>query len=327
MASFAVVGGGLAGISVAHRLHHAGHHVVVFEKSRGQGGRLSTRRLTDWQVDHGTQYFTARSAEFQTEVNRWQSLGWVQLWSVEPWMLDRETFAPSPDNQQRYVGVPTMNAMVHGLSEGLEFYSECRIDRLEKQQQKWRLWDGHGEHYGLFDAVILTAPLAQSLALLPAGAKAEASLRQATMTPTWAFGLALSEPSGIEADALFANDGIVTWACRDSSKPGRPSHYESWIVHFSPKWTANHLDASEDLLHQQVVHLLERLAGKPIHIHEYFKHRWLHARSSKQDNLIPLWDAASRVGLAGDWTVGSRLEDAWLSAQTLAEQLLSDFVE
>ena len=95
MACFAVVGGGLAGFTAAHQLNKAGHHVQVFEKSRGRGGRLSTRRMADWQVDHGTQYFTVRSDLFKAEVERWQQLGWVVPWQVSPWRLDRESFDES----------------------------------------------------------------------------------------------------------------------------------------------------------------------------------------------------------------------------------------
>lgn len=327
MASFAVIGAGLAGMTVAHRMKSAGHHCVVFEKSRGRGGRLSTRRKTDWQVDHGTQYFTARTDSFKTEVEQWITRGWVQLWQVEPWALNRETFGPSPDDQLRYVGVPTMNAMVHGLSEGLDLYLDTRIDRIEKQGQQWRIWDGNGEQYGLFDALVITAPLAQTLALLPDGSNAEIAMRSAAMTPTWAYALALEVPSGIEANALFSSDSIVTWAAKDSSKPGRPSSYETWMIHFGPRWTSNHLDASDELLRQQAVNLLERLAGKPVHVHEAFKHRWLYARATSSEAPIEQWDANQRLGLAGDWTRGSRLEDAWLSAKYLSDQILEQFAE
>ncbi|HIP78813.1 MAG TPA: FAD-binding protein, partial [Kiloniellaceae bacterium] len=40
----AVIGAGLAGLLCARRLQDAGLHPVVFEKSRGLGGRLATRR-------------------------------------------------------------------------------------------------------------------------------------------------------------------------------------------------------------------------------------------------------------------------------------------
>ena len=62
----AVIGAGLSGLSCAQALAQAGHPVHLFDKSRGPSGRMSTRRssdgATDWQCDHGAQYFTARHA-------------------------------------------------------------------------------------------------------------------------------------------------------------------------------------------------------------------------------------------------------------------------
>ena len=69
--SVLVVGAGMAGLSCARVLHEAGRQVTVVDKSRGLGGRMSTRRGDDWQADHGAQYFTARDADFINEVARW----------------------------------------------------------------------------------------------------------------------------------------------------------------------------------------------------------------------------------------------------------------
>lgn len=49
----AVIGAGLAGLAAARRLAEAGAAVTVFEKSRGLGGRLATRRVGDLVVNHG----------------------------------------------------------------------------------------------------------------------------------------------------------------------------------------------------------------------------------------------------------------------------------
>jgi renalase len=76
----AVIGAGIAGLSCATQLQEAGLKVSVFDKSRGPGGRMSTRRGDDWQCDHGAQYFTARDADFQAEVARWQAAGVAALW-------------------------------------------------------------------------------------------------------------------------------------------------------------------------------------------------------------------------------------------------------
>ena len=48
----AIIGAGLAGLSAARALTAAGHTPVVFEKSRGLGGRLATRRTEFGPIDH-----------------------------------------------------------------------------------------------------------------------------------------------------------------------------------------------------------------------------------------------------------------------------------
>ncbi|MFO8005299.1 NAD(P)-binding protein [Thioalkalivibrio sp.] len=60
----AIIGAGRAGLSAANRLREAGADCTVFEKSRGLGGRMATRRVGSLQFDHGAQYFTARGARF-----------------------------------------------------------------------------------------------------------------------------------------------------------------------------------------------------------------------------------------------------------------------
>ena len=326
MARFAVIGAGLAGISLVQRLKQADHDCSLFEKNSEVGGRLATRNFGDWSVDFGTQYFTARSAQFQVAVDVWLEQGTVAPWHMTPWLLQGETFEPSPDDQIRYVGLPTMSRMIEDAGKELDTYLDTRIDRLEQVAERWRLWDGDGEQYGLFDAVLLTAPLAQSMALLPTGSKAEAVLRSATMLPTWVYAVALQNPTSISADALFSQNGLVSWAARNSAKPQRNASYETWVMHFAPKWTANHLDVSEDLLRDQALRLLELLAGQDIGpLHADFSYRWLYARASGKNITIPQWDADLRLGLAGDWTIGSRLEDAWLSAQAVADRVIDQF--
>ena len=60
----AIIGAGISGLSCADRLREAGFDLVVFDKARGPGGRMATRRVETAQgiahLDHGAQYFTVR---------------------------------------------------------------------------------------------------------------------------------------------------------------------------------------------------------------------------------------------------------------------------
>ena len=77
-----VVGAGMSGLTAARVLSHQGHDVVVVDKARGPGGRMSTRRIDDLRFDHGAQYFTARDPHFSRHVTAWLNRGLVCAWDA-----------------------------------------------------------------------------------------------------------------------------------------------------------------------------------------------------------------------------------------------------
>ena len=51
-------------------------------------------------------------------------------------------------------------------------------------------------------------------------------------------------------------------------------------------------------------------------------HRWRYAMSTGS-NLGALWSPQSQIGICGDWLLGPRVENAWLSGKTLATQIMA----
>ena len=71
----AVIGAGPAGAICARTLANHGVPVTVFDKGRGAGGRLSTRRADDARFDHGAQFLTARDPQVLRWVSDWEEAG------------------------------------------------------------------------------------------------------------------------------------------------------------------------------------------------------------------------------------------------------------
>ena len=76
-APIAIIGTGIAGLSAAQALIAAGQNVELFDKSRGSGGRMASKRTDAGSVDLGAQYFTARDRRFAEVVQQWRDRGWV----------------------------------------------------------------------------------------------------------------------------------------------------------------------------------------------------------------------------------------------------------
>ena len=159
MRSIAVVGAGMAGLSCAQRLQKEGLDVQVFEKSRGPGGRLSSKRMGEFSIDMGAPFFEIRSPRFQAKVNDWIVAGWLGHWETVPAFL-------TSDAPAHAVGIPRMNALARGLAQNLKLHTQIQIQHLERRQQQWWLFDHQDQCYGPFDQVVIAIPAPQALALV-----------------------------------------------------------------------------------------------------------------------------------------------------------------
>jgi len=316
----AVIGAGLAGLSCARHLSNAGAKVAIFDKARGVGGRLATRRGSLACFDHGAQYFTARAPELVLAVADWQADGVVEQWQGRIRAFDGTHFAPVP-SERRYVGVPGMSSLAQHLLGKLPFFAEHRLLELAWNGHDWRLkFEDGGRCHARW--LVLALPAPQAAALLGMEHPLYAQVASVSMAPCWSVMLRCARPLPCEFDGCFVNAGPLSWVARDSSKPSRPRS-EAWVLHASPVWSRQHVRESPEAVTVALLSAFARLANTRIEPPEVNAHRWLYAMADQplQFGCLGLLD--QHLVLAGDWLNGSRVEGAWLSGLRSAEWLLA----
>jgi predicted NAD/FAD-dependent oxidoreductase len=325
----AVIGAGIAGLSCATALQQAGCLVHLFDKSRGSGGRMSTRRADDWQCDHGAQYFTARDSDFREEVARWQQAGAAAPWDARLQVIDADGTRPLASTLQRFVGTPRMSSPAALLAQSLDFTTGCTIAQLRRTDDgRWRLRSNeHGDLEPHFDAVMLALPSPQVAALLQASSLQAAPLPQlpalaelalgAAMTGCWTLMLRFDVAPDLPFDAAFINHGPLRWVCRNNSKPGR-SGQETWLLHASPEWSSDHLEQDADTVAVLLLQAFAQVSGPAPDA--WTAHRWRYAQPQPALHRGCVWDADIALGLCGDWLNGGKVEGAWLSGRALARE-------
>ncbi len=306
----AIVGAGLSGLACAEPLTTAGHSVQLFDKARGPGGRMSTRRAQtpagELRFDHGAQYFTVRDSAFQTVVSKWQSDGVAAKWSAA--------------GDDAWVGTPSMNAPIKAMAANLNVSWSNRIDRLEKKKDKWMVRGQDDSIETLFDIVVLAIPAEQAAILLDPWDKAFAKTARDTVSdPCWTVMLAFVEP--LPTNQTTLRDGAaIGWAARNNDKPMRNGP-DSWVIQASPIWSRDHLEDSQDIVLAALTKNFAADLGislpEPLHA---AAHRWRYARSGSA-GVDALYNAETKLGVCGDWLLGPRIEYAWLSGDALSQRI------
>ena len=312
----AVIGAGLAGLSCARALAAAGATVSVYEKSRGAGGRMATRRALATAFDHGAQYFTVRDVEFARLLAPLTERG-----SVAPFVA--RWGAGAPEDPQLWVGVPGMADVGRGLGRGLVVNLERRITALTRDGASWRLDDADGTQHGPYDRVVVAVPAPQALLLAGLPAPLAAALSSVAMEPCLALMATFGAPLATAFDVDWRPDPVLPFVCRNNSKPDRGAT-EAWVLHADAQWSETRFAADEaQVTAELVAALARRLGGAPVVPSGTVLHRWRYARVSTPLDQDCLYDAPSGVGLCGDWCLAARVEAAFQSGTALAARLLS----
>ncbi|WP_168564262.1 FAD-dependent oxidoreductase [Crateriforma spongiae] len=335
MPKVAIVGAGLGGLTAARTLMDHGMTVTLFDKSRGVGGRLATRRAEvdgRWLCfDHGAQCFTARDGRFAKHVQSWQQDGLVQAWLGRFVCLDGQ--GQSVQRRQppaRFVGTPTMNALAKHLAKDLHIHLGTRIRRISGgADQRYQLHDDSGNVFGDFDVVLVNCPPPQAADLLGDVSPTLAEkAQQVKPQPCWAamFGCD-QEIDTIGYDAAIVTEGPLHWVTRQASKPDHASMGStSWVVHASSEWTSAHLDRPKDLVASMLLDSLRDLTGEKFdRVRHLDAHLWRFSGVASALDDECLWEPTEQLGVCGDWCLGHDVEAAFLSGQALAGQVLRHY--
>lgn len=155
----AIVGAGISGLTLAKNLadtdcqHRV--HVDIFEKSRGVGGRTSTRRAEPFQFDHGAPFFTCKSLDFQQFLYPLLQAGVLTDWQanvveMSGTQVDKRYLWQA---NSHFVGIEKMNAIAKYLAsqlpDNVDIKLGTRVAHIEKmksaaQEIKWALTSDAG---------------------------------------------------------------------------------------------------------------------------------------------------------------------------------------
>lgn len=326
---FLIIGAGVAGMTAAAELARLSRRALVLDKARAVGGRLTTRRIGEGVADIGAQFFTARTPEFQAQVSQWIADGLVFEWS-RGWSDGSLTVVR--EGHPRYAVHGGVNQLARRLADGLNIELLQVVEAVERVPDGWQVRLANGQVYGA-RALLLTAPVPQSLALLDAGgvalpAEDRAKLDHIEYQPCLAGMFMLGGRAELPTPgAIQRPHANLVWIA-DNQRKGISPGATVLTVHASPGYSRALWDAEDDTIIKAMKLDLMPFVGDAPKILAVEIKRWRYAGPMVEfpDSVLVRSIALegspnALLAMAGDGFGMGRVEGAYLSGMAAARQL------
>ncbi|KAI5674598.1 hypothetical protein M9H77_14962 [Catharanthus roseus] len=322
----------------AHEIYPLGSTVIYYCYLRREIADDGRELL----FDHGAPYFTATNPEVLNIVQEWESRGLVAPWNEKfaSFDCDSKKFLNIEQEGlgQKYVGIPGMNSICRALSceSGVQSMFGVGVGKLEwlDYEELWSLSGLDGQDLGQFKGVVASdkstfssrftnvtrKPPPIDLSMVPDIAL---KIKEIPVISCFALMLAFEQPLSLipVKGFSFKNSNILSWAFCDSSKPGRSTACERWVLHSSLEYAEGIIaqtglqKPSSETLMKVAEELFREFQRTGICLSQpFFKkaHRW--GSAFPATSLAPeekcLWSAKNRLAICGDFCVSPNVEGA-----------------
>lgn len=303
----AIIGTGMAGITAARTLIAAGQTVQVFEKSRGSGGRLASKRSEMGRVNLGAQSFKAKDALFIEELQQWQQAGWVE--QVNP-------------EQSLWKGTPYSSALTRNLLGNIETQFACEIRTISHTNNGWLLHDQHAQVHGPFQQLIVAIPAPQAAVLLhDCAPELAAQAASVEMQPAWMVALGFKEPISLPNNLRQLENSSIAEIIHTEKSAEHPM--QTIMLRASLEWSRQHIEAEFEQAITALTQAFTDLLQTPLPAADSaFAHRWRYATGALPTPTILLTDSQRGLYIAGDWCGKGDVESAWQSGTQAAKKII-----
>ncbi len=321
----AIVGAGISGLAVAHRLQRAGVPATLFEKSALPGGRVSTVSQDGFTWDSGATSIAPRGKSIEEVLlTEMPSEGLVRI--EKPIYVHEALRVSSGEishsHSPRFTYSNGITEFAKRLGIGADIRLNSQVEDIKANQSSYTIL---GEE---FDHVVLTLPLPQTAQLLwtldENRPLSNVSYRQCLSV---LLGFA-DAPAPLPYHAIIDPEQVhpMGWLSVESEKsPNRaPEGASAMVMQLSPRFSKDNFDRSDEFIISTALSFTRHLFGESFaHAQVALVKRWKYSQPENLARFEAVNQPGSRILIASDGLLGGRIEEAFECGYRVGELLLN----
>ena len=314
MKKIAIIGTGLSAIfSAIHLRKNTDLEINLFDKARGLGGRLATRRAEGGKFDHGAQYFS---------IERINNLPEIQ-------MLINEGVINNIEDKDIYFSPDGMTNIAKKLLIDFNIFKEHKLVSIDKENENYKLFFENGSTFNS-DYIIMSCPMPQSLEILnKSKIDYDNNLIKALEDLNYFPCIVVMIKSEIKLSNLDKHIGTdvdsknISWIGDNYGK--KVSSIENYYtIQCSPEFSYENFDNEYDETNKKLKHEMEKIFGSNYQILSNHKWRYSIPKNFYQGDNSLVINKKDFLGLCGDIFTNGRFDGAITSGLSIADKFLKN---
>ena len=314
MKKIAIIGTGLSAIfSAIHLRKNTDLEINLFDKARGLGGRLATRRAEGGKFDHGAQYFS---------IERINNLPEIQ-------MLINEGVINNIEDKDIYFSPDGMTNIAKKLLIDFNIFKEHKLVSIDKENENYKLFFENGSTFNS-DYIIMSCPMPQSLEILnKSKIDYDNNLIKDLEDLTYFPCIVVMIKSEIKLSNLDKHIGTdvdskdISWIGDNYGK--KVSSIENYYtIQCSPEFSYENFENEYDETNEKLKHEMEKIFGSNYQILSNHKWRYSIPKNFYQGDNSLVINQKDFLGLCGDIFTNGRFDGAITSGLSIADKFLKN---
>ena len=299
-----IVGAGLSGSYLANKIKELGLNTLIIEKSKGIGGRFSTKPVGGSIADYGCQYLKPKTKELSELI---QSLKNKNLIKKSNILKDDEAF----------IAPYGMNKIPQYLSLGVSTLLNQKVSSIKKTSNQWEI---RTNSFLLKSKIlVLTMPVKQVSELLKVSGLTIPDLPTADYKSFYT--ITFQNMDAIGSKPVLKND-FAPWICNNFLK-GLSIDQNTFTVNVNEELSNTLLNIDHNKKHELIKRHLKESGFKNFSF--YNLHYWKYAFTEGQNNITNYFNEDNMLALCGDSFSVGQANGAVVSAQKTFEKIRSIF--
>ena len=314
MKKIAIIGTGLSAIfSAIHLRKNTDLEINLFDKARGLGGRLATRRAEGGKFDHGAQYFS---------IERINNLPEIQ-------MLINEGVINNIEDKDIYFFPDGMTNIAKKLLIDFNIFKEHKLVSIDKENENYKLFFENGSTFNS-DYIIMSCPMPQSLEILnKSKIDYDNNLIKDLEDLSYFPCIVVMIKSEIKLSNLDKHIGTdvdskdISWIGDNYGK--KVSNIENYYtIQCSPEFSYENFENEYDETNEKLKHEMEKIFGSNYQILSNHKWRYSIPKNFYQGDNSLVINQKDFLGLCGDIFTNGRFDGAITSGLSIADKFLKN---